>query len=646
MTDVGSWIPLERYKEKERSADTHPLMQAYNGLGYVVYKRTYARNVEGEDRTEEWWETVLRVVEGAAEIGAGLTAEEEARLYDHIWHGRAFPGGRMLWQLGTPNIKRYGGDSLVNCWYTRLGSVADFTWMFERLMLGGGVGFSVDHGHQLGCVQGGAAVHEAGYDVDFVVPDNRHGWAQLLYRTMNAHLRGTTFTYSTDALRPAGAPIKTFGGKASGPGPLRDGVDQIQDVLRGAEGRMLNSVEVLDIANIIGSIVVSGNVRRSAQIAMGGAHDEQYMQAKRWDLGQLPNWRAMSHNSVVANSQEELNALAESFWDGYRGLGEPYGLLHVENAKRYGRMGDFQRDDSIEGFNPCAEIPLADRESCNLAELVLPKFESYDQMLDAAILLYKVQKAIAALPYLDPRSDQVTSQNMRLGLGVTGVMQATQYQCNWLHQVYGMLKYTDKVWSAERGLPESVRLTTVKPSGTLSLLAGVTAGGHPAFSRFYIRRVRMAANDPVLRWCTDQGYPWEWVRGFDGIEDTRTAVVEFPVYVPGATLAENMSAVDQLEVVRWLQEDWADNSVSVTIYYRDEELPAIREYLGHNWDRFKSLSFLRHEEHGFDQAPMERISADEYNQRFSQISHAMGHVHGHALEILDSDCATGACPVR
>jgi len=637
---------LEWYREQEQNAATHPLMRAYNGLGYVVFKRTYARNVEGEDRTEEWHETVLRVVQGAQAIGADLTPEEAARLYDHIWQGRAFPGGRMLWQLGTPNIERYGGDSLVNCWYTRLSTVADFTWMFERLMLGGGVGFSVNNGPLLGSVQAGKAEHVEGFDVDFVVPDNRHGWAQLLYRTMNANLRGQRFTYSTDALRPAGAPIKTFGGKASGPGPLVDGVNQIQEVMARRDGEMLESVDVLDIANIIGSIVVSGNVRRSAQIAMGSAEDQAYMQAKRWDLGDVPNHRAMSNNSVIANSQEAFNALPESFWDGYRGQGESYGLLHVENARRYGRMGDFHRDDSIEGFNPCAEIPLADRESCNLAELVVPAFDSFDQMLDASTLLYKVQKAVAALAYIDPQSDTITSRNMRLGLGVTGIMEASQEQCGWLQQVYGNLRYFDKVWSKQKGLPESVRLTTVKPSGTLSLLAGVTPGGHPAFSRFHIRRVRMAANDPVLEWCKAQGYPWEWVRGFDGKEDTRTAVVEFPVCISGAQLAENVSALDQLEVVRWLQEDWADNAVSVTIYYRDDELDDIRAYLAENWDRFKSLSFLRHKDHGFDQAPLERISADEYNRRFAEINHGVAHVHGQALDILDSDCASGACPVR
>jgi len=645
----GLAAPLEWYRQQEQDDATHPLKQAYNGLGYVVFKRTYARNVPGEERTEEWYETVLRVVLGAQDLGADFTPEEAARLFEHIWNGRAFPGGRMLWQLGTHNIQRYGGDSLVNCWYTELRSIADFTWMFERLMLGGGVGFSVQNGDGLGTVDAGAAIRATSgtFDVDFVVPDNRRGWAELIYRTLKANFTGQTFTYSTAGVRPAGAPIKTFGGKASGPEPLVDGINKMQEILYEADGRTLTSVEMLDMANILGAIVVSGNVRRSAQIAQGSGHDHAYLQAKRWELGTIPNHRAMSNNSVVVNSKEDFWTLPDEFWQGYDGGGEPYGLLNVDNAVQYGRMGDRHPDHSIVGFNPCAEIALADRESCNLAELVLPKFDSFEQMLDAAKLLYKVQKAVAALPYIDGRSDAITSKNMRLGLGVTGVLEATPEQKGWLDPVYSNLRYYDKVWSKEKGYPESVRLTTVKPSGTLSLLAGVLPGGHPGYARNMVRRIRMAANDPVFYWCQTQGYPWEFVEGFDGTKQADTVVVEFPVELPQtATLAKQLTAIDQLEVVKWLQRDWADNAVSVTVYYRPEEIDDIRAYLSEQWDQFKSLSFMLHADHGFAQAPLEEITKEEYEERMHHLTHADARIYGEALEILDSDCASGACPVR
>lgn len=622
----------------------------FNGLGYIVYKRTYARPIPGEGRTEEWHETVERVVNGAQDIGADFTPSEAERLFDYIWNLKGTVGGRMLWQLGTPNVERLGGDSLVNCWFVDLREVSDFGWMFERLMLGGGVGFSVDDPTRLGIVRQGTVVHEPeAHDSDFIVPDKREGWADLLMRTLRAYLPKRpndydSFSYSTAVIRPEGAPIKTFGGVASGPGILVEGVERICEILNGAVGRHLTSVEVLDIANVIGSVVVSGNVRRSAQIALGSADDLDYLAAKRWDLGGIPSYRAMSNNSVYAF---DIADLPEEFWEGYLGHGEPYGLVNLEAALRQGRAGETKLDPSIAGFNPCAEIPLAHRESCNLAEVFLPRVEDYDEFEDLTQLLYRVQKAVAALPYLDPVSERVTSENMRLGLGVTGVLQSEVEKLAWLEDGYQNLVDYDVWWSAVKEWPTSVRLTTVKPSGTLSLLAGVTPGGHPGFARFHVRRVRMAYNDPLVEYCRAKGYEWEWQRDFDGDEDHRTVVVEFPCEFPeGTALAEDLTALDQLDVVRSLQRDWADNAVSVTVYYRKEELPAIRDYLARHWGEMKSVSFLLHSEHGFDQAPLEAIEEAEYYERLAKIHEHDVAVGEGVSDFLDSDCASGACPVR
>ena len=623
----------------------------FDGLGYVVYKRTYARpvlDVFGDRvRTEEWHETVARVVNGAQDIGANLTPAEAERLFDYIWNLKALPGGRMLWQLGTDNNTRIGGDSLVNCWFVNLQTPEDFRWMFERLMLGGGVGFSITDPDVLGSVKLARIQHENVADADFIVPDKREGWAELIERVLYSYLgdHPAEWTYSTMLVRPEGAPIKTFGGTASGPGILIEGVEAICQVLDGAVGRHLTSVEVLDIANIIGSIVVSGNVRRSAQIALGSSHDTDYLQAKRWDLGNIPNFRAMSNNTVYLNDFDHLTN--EVFWDGYLGKGEPYGLFNLAASQKYGRMGEVDPDYTIDGVNPCAEIPLAHRESCNLSELVLPRFESAEEMADAAKLLYKVQKAVAALPYLDPESDAVTSANMRLGLGVTGLLQATGAQLSWLDPTYRALQVVDAAWSREMGYPQSVRLTTVKPSGTLSLLAGVTPGVHPGFSEFHIRRVRMATTDPLVEWCRAKGYPVEPVRNFDGTDDPRTVVVEFPARFPKGTIfADEVSAIDQLEFQARAQEEWSDNAVSVTVYFTPDELPAIRDYLRENWHQMKSVSFLPKVDHGFDQAPLEAISKEEYERRVAAL-----HDHDIAVgegvsDFLDADCATGACPIR
>ena len=625
----------------------------FNGLGWVIYKRTYARPVYRDGklvRTEDWHETVRRVVDGANAIGAGLLPWEQERLFDYIWNLKGNVAGRMLWQLGTENNERLGGDSLVNCWFVDISDVTDFGWMFERLMLGGGVGFSVTQPGSLGTVRQGRVVHEEGaHDSDFIVPDKREGWADLLMRVIRCYLpvRETDyneFTYSTVLVRPEGAPIKTFGGVASGPGILVEGVEKICAILDGAVGRKLTSVEVLDIANVIGSIVVSGNVRRSAQIALGNSNDLDYLKAKDWSSGSIPSYRAMSNNSVYV---DDIDSLPEDFWENYKGGSEPYGIVNLPSAVAFGRMGEYDPDYSISGFNPCAEIPLADRESCNLSEVYLPNIGTKEELWDVVKLLYKVQKAVAAMPYLDEDSDAITSENMRLGLGVTGYLQATEEQKSWLPETYERLRRYDRRWSSLKGWPESVRLTTVKPSGTLSLLAGVTPGGHPGFSRFHIRRVRLAANDPLAAWCQHKGYRWEFNRDFDGNEDPRTVVVEFPAEFPeGTVFAEDMSAIDQMEVVRRLQSEWADNAVSVTVYYEPEELDAIREYLRENWDQFKSLSFLLRQNHGFDQAPLEEIDEEEYRKMLDRIVEDDVDLHAGESTIHDEECATGACPIR
>ena len=636
------------YAAREAAGD-HPLLKSFNGLGLVVYRRTYARPIYSGGkylRHEEWHETIRRVVDGANAIGAGLTREESEELFDLIWNRKALPGGRMLWQLGTDNNERLGSASLVNCYYTDLSEVDDFRFLFEMLMLGGGVGFnvtpeSVARLPEVGWL--GNAEHAEGYDVDFIVPDNRQGWGELLVRVLRAFFEDEAFTYSTDAVRPEGAPIKTFGGTASGPGILVDGVEKIVAILMEARGRKLTTVEVLDIANIIGSVVVSGNVRRSAQIALGDAEDLDFLGAKRWDLGAIPPYRAMSNNTVFVR---DIADLPEDFWDGYLGKGEAYGLFNLEAAQRFGRTGEQRPDYSIAGVNPCGEIPLAHRESCNLAELVLPHFASLDEMKRAARLLYKVQKAVAALPHPDPRTDAITSQNMRLGLGVTGVAQASKVQMSWLGEVYESLVDFDRQWSAERGWPTSVRLTTVKPSGTLSLVAGVTPGVHPGYARFFVRRVRIATSDPVFGWCQSQGLPWEFVRDFEGNEDPRTAVVEFPCEFPvGTRTADETPALAQMQAAINLQSVWADNAVSVTVTYRPDELPYIRERLAEVWHKTKSMSFLPYSEHGFDQAPLEPISQEEYEARLSAIDLRHETITGHSA-LFDEECVGGACPIR
>jgi len=630
---------LESYREK-----TVPF--GWNGLGEIVYKRTYSR-IKENGELEEWVDTLQRCIEGAQKIGADYTTEEAERLFDHMFHLRCLFGGRMLWQLGTETVDRFGLASLLNCWFVSMRELDDFCFLFEHLMLGGGVGYSVQRSdiHQLPRVKKNVNVtHQATKDADYIVPDSRQGWVQLLRNVLQAYfVTGKSFTYSTILIRGAGEPIKGFGGTASGPVILVEGLEKICSVIKSREGKKLRSIDVLDINNIIGSIVVAGNVRRSSEIAIGDPDDYLFLRAKRWDLGSIPNWRAMSNNSIYADNYDQISP---DVWEGYEGNGEPYGLINLPLAQSYGRIND-PKEDNCEGFNPCGEISLADGEACNLCEIFLNNIETYDQLVDCAKLLYKTQKAIWQLPALYDKTARIVKQNMRIGLGVGGVCQALD-KVDWLDKAYIELQEFDKEWSVQKGYPPSIKLTTVKPSGTISLLAGATPGVHPAYASFYIRRVRMQSNDPLLDYCRERGYKVDHVRNFDGTKDHRTQFVEFPCMAGDKTLiARNITAVDQLELVKKLMTVWIDNSASVTVYYRKEELPEIQEWLKQNYENsIKSVSFLLHNEHGFDQAPYEEIDEMDYNLTVAQLKD-VPRVFTPMYEMLMLDeCATGACPVR
>ena len=621
----------------------------FNGMGEIVFLRTYSRKKENGDN-ETWTETLQRVVNGAHEIGVEYTKEEAEALFDHMFNLRCSFSGRALWQLGTPLVQKFNGSSLNNCYFTNIEKIEDFELLFEYLMLGGGVGFSVERAkiHDLPKVKAGVSItHERTNDADIIVPDSRHGWKRLLHAVLKSYFEtGKSFSYSTILIREYGAPLKTFGGTASGPGALIDGISDICKVLDGRVGKKLRSVDVLDICNIIGRIVVSGSSRRSAQIAMGDPDDVLFLRAKNWSSGTVPAWRANSNNSIYADAYEEI---MPELWKGYDGSGEPYGLLNRRLARSVGRLGEKNPDPSIEGFNPCAEIALADGESCNLATIYLPNIESLEQLKEISILLYKVQKQITRLSYPYEKTTNIVKKNARLGQNVTGILQVPAEKIEWLDDAYKNLAAFDKKYSKEKGWPTSVRLTTVQPSGTLSLLPGVTPGIHPAYAQYYVRRVRFGSADPLVDACRKRGYKVQWDIGLDGREDHTRYVVDFPCMSPeGSVLATQMTAVQQLEWVKKMQTVWADNAVSVTVYYRKEELSDIKEWLSKNYDDgVKSVSFLLHSDHNFPLPPYEECSKEEYEKMLAKIDFTVPLQQKSFDGELDLDnCATGACPIK
>ena len=599
----------------------------WSSVGYLTYKRTYSRRLNETDpnsATEEFPDTIERIVNAAqTQLKCNFDKSEIKRLRNYLLTLKGTVAGRFLWQLGTPTVERLGLSSLQNCAFTVVDKpVEPFTWAMDLLMLGSGVGYNIqkENVDKIPPVKENfkCPTRVDANDADFIVPDSREGWVALIGKTLKAaflaHKSGKqTFTYSTQLIRSKGAPIKGFGGTASGPEDLVWGVNKIGMILERRVGRKVRPIDCLDIMNIIGAVVVAGNVRRSAQIAIGDDDDVEFLLAKRWDMGNIPSWRAMSNNSVVCN---DISNLHDYFWEGYEGKGEPYGLINLKLSRKMGRMGETQYPDpEVMGYNPCAEQSLADKETCCLAEIFLPNITSKEEFLDVATLLYRINKHSLALPCHLDATEAIVHKNMRMGIGITGVLESTDEQKSWLNEVYPLLREYDNMYSAANGFNRSIKLTTVKPSGTVSLLPGVTPGAHPAYARFMIRRIRISANHSLVQTCRDHGYPVEYQQNFDGSMDHGTVVVSFPFrHADHAVLAKDVTAIQQLETVKWLQTVWSDNSVSCTIYYKKEELPEIRRYLKKNYKTtFKSLSFLLHSEHGFKQAPLEEITEDQYN---------------------------------
>jgi ribonucleoside-triphosphate reductase (thioredoxin) len=297
----------------------------------------------------------------------------------------------------------------------------------------------------------------------------------------------------------------------------------------------------------------------------------------------------------------------------------------------------------------CAEITLPDGGICCLSDIYLNNISSKEELFDCARLLYKTQKAVCTLEYLHEKTNKVVHRDYRIGVGVTGICQSLD-KLAWLDECYKRLRAFDVKWSRKCKLPESIKLTTCKPSGSVSLLAGSTPGIHPAFAKYYIRRVRMSAIDPLIAVCREHNYPVEYERKLDGEINDKTMIVSFPCYAgENVIVAKDMTAVQQLELVKKLQTVWADNAVSVTIYFKSEELNDIKTWLKENYkDSIKSVSFVLHKEHGFAQAPYEEITKEKYEELCSQLKpfNTKEVTLDSNKELSMDDCSTGACPIR
>jgi ribonucleoside-triphosphate reductase len=624
-------------------------MAEWSNLAKVVYARTYARKDTGV--LEKWPDTVTRIIRGNTE-GFNVGRRELNELEYLLLNRKAGPAGRGFWYSGAPSQKVLGGAALNNCWYTTSEDWENFVIAQDLLMLGGGVGLSVEHRFtsKLARVKKDVkVVHKATRDADFIVPDSREGWCELTRRVLEAFfVSGKSFTYSTVCIRGQGEPIVGFGGTASGPRPLITFVEKLAALLQSRQGKAIRPIDAMDILCSIGEMVVAGNVRRSAIIILGDPWDKDYLKAKRWDLGPIPTQRAMANLSVVCDDVEDLHPL---FWMTYQ-QGEPFGIVNRENIQKYARMGELKKDTAT-GVNPCAEATLEGgpkkAEPCNLQELPLPNLADVEEFEMAARLMHRWGKRVTCANYHIPGCDEVVKRNRRIGTGITGCLQSPLFVPATLDRVYAAIQDENVKYSKELGIPESIRTTVIKPSGTMSKVFDMQGyeGIHAAYSRYFIQRIRFAANDALVPLLKAAGHHIEPVVRFDGTFDHNTVVVDFYERAPdGAPVAdEDWTTWKQLDVVKMAQKHWADQSVSVTVYYRKNEIEQLKTWLTENLQYLKTISFLCHSDHGFKQAPKETITREQYEKLSPTVRPIESDLVGDGA-IDGTECEGGACPIR
>lgn len=606
----------------------------FNGLGEFVYMRTYSRLKE-DGKNEAWWETVRRVVEGIYSIqkqhiefyrlGWNSTKAQRSaqEMYDRIFHFKFLPGGRSLWAMGTPVIMEKGlSSSLFNCGFVSTENLKDdfttpFCYSFDSLMLGVGIGFDT-----LGA---GKVLIKSGKHrptIVYSIPDSREGWVESLKILLEYFQGGNPVTFNYSLIRKEGEPIKTFGGVSSGYKPLKDLHDKVYEILTSREGEYITQRDIVDIFNLIGKAVVSGNVRRSAELALGEPTDE-FLDLKNYEVNpDRADFGWASNNSIRAEIGMDYSSIADRISHN----GEP-GVVWMSNIRKFSRMKSTEKDDKdfrVMGLNPCAEIPLEPYELCNLVETFPTKHSDLDDFLTTLKYAYLYAKSITLLDSHWQETNRVMLRNRRIGISMTGVAEfisenGVEELRKWCEDGYLTIKKYDDIYSSWFAIPKSIKVTTTKPSGTVSLLAGVTPGIHYPESVYYIRRVRLANNSPFIPILREAGLKVEPVVG----QEDSTSVVEFPVKVGSRVRKlKDVSMWEQFNLAAFMQEHWADNSVSVTVTFDPEtEGKDIEKALNYFQFKLKAVSMLPRLEYGsYPQMPYEEITEDRYNEMIQEVS--------------------------
>lgn len=600
-----------------------------NSLGEITFIRTYSR-MKGDGTKEKWWEVCERVVNGVYTIQKDWAktnrlpwndnkAQASAKeAYDRMFNLKWTPPGRGLWTTGTALIhERHVVAGLYNCSFVSTSDMdrhnpgAAFAWVMDALMLGVGVGFDTKGADKMITI----AKRRSDSDEVYTIPDTREGWAESIRLLVNSYLRtNKKISFAYHEIRPYGEPIKGFGGTASGPGPLIKIHQQIENVFDSRAGEFFDSRAIVDIVNLIGTCVVAGNVRRSATIALGGQEDATFLELKNYDkFPERAEWGWMSNNTVVVDKPGyDYASAASRIVDN----GEP-GFLWLDTMQNYGRLKDAPdgKDHRVLGTNPCAEISLESYELCNLVELHLNRNENLDDLLRTAKFAYLYAKAITLLPTHWPDTNAVIQRNRRIGTSMTGIAGfVDQYGLptfrEWADTAYAEIQRLDKSYSEWLGVRESIRTTTVKPSGSVSLLSGATPGVHwPSGGKHYLRAVRFSATDPMLSLFRYANYTIE-----EDVMSDNTYVVYFPIETEMERSEKDVSIYEKIHLASEAQRFWSDNSVSVTVTFDPEtEKDDIARVLRMHEGELKTVSFLPMSNDTYPQMPYTQITEEEYH---------------------------------
>jgi adenosylcobalamin-dependent ribonucleoside-triphosphate reductase len=643
-----------------------------NSLGEITFIRTYSRMKE-DGTKERWHEVCRRVIEGMYSVQknhakdnrlpwndnkAQKSAQEAfQRMFELKWT----PPGRGLWAFGTPmTMEKRNSASLQNCAMVSTRDIdrndpgALFAWVMDALMLGIGVGFDTlgqDKQMSIYAPTEPASIYE--------IPDTREGWVESVRLLINSFLRQNQpiqeFTY--DLIRPLGAPIKGFGGVASGPAPLIDLHTRIRSVIGSRAGEPLDSRAIVDIVNLIGTCVVSGNVRRSATLALGTPEDEGFINLKNPEVfpdrnsynPEKPGWAWMSNNSISAT----VGTKYEDYVDLIADNGEP-GFIWLDVAREYGRLKDAPdyKDSRIMGFNPCAEQPLESYELCTLVEVHLNRHESKEDFLKTLKFAYLYGKTVTLMPTHWQQTNGIMQRNRRIGTSLTGIASFADNSGlpalrEWMDEGYQKIRHYDHKYSEWLCVRESVRVTTVKPSGSVSLLSGATPGVHwgPG-GEFYLRAIRFGNTDPMMHLFKAAGYKIE-----DDVVSANTSVVYFPVASGHKRAEKQVSLFEKIGLAATAQKYWSDNGVSVTLSFDKEEetkfiAPALNMYEG----QLKAVSFLPMGNKTYPQQPYTEISREAYNAYVGTIGKIDWSAIYDGKDNLDAEsekyCSTDACEIK